>query len=111
MSEAVEDGITGTNLALDEGFSVQPQIFQTSRQFFTHGLKTRRFDFDSHRVTGSSQVAASICEIGQDGTPYIGAADMSVLNVAPHDDGSIEVRFKVDWPENVSVRLNFIVAT
>jgi hypothetical protein len=34
---------------------------------------------------------------------------MSVLNVAPRSDGSVDVRWRVGWEDLLPVRLNFII--
>jgi hypothetical protein len=59
-------------------------------------------------VNSASQVAVSICERDASGTPFVGDAQMSILNVAPRN-GSIDVRYRVDWPDQLNLRLNFVI--
>jgi hypothetical protein len=60
-------------------------------------------------VNAGSQVAVSVCERDANSVPFLGDARMSVLNVVPRNDGSVDVRWHVDWPEQLPVRLNFII--
>lgn len=62
-----------------------------------------------------SAVVASICEIatlpGQPlDFPFVGNAAMQVLNIAPRDDGIIDMRVWVAWHEPLNVRINFLVS-
>jgi hypothetical protein len=113
MSEATVGTATKPTKDMTEARSIDTtnisSAFWAIGEASTHGTDASNFTFPGTIVNGVSQVSVSICEIGSDGTPFIGAADMSVLNVAPHDDGSIDVRWNVNWPEDLSVRLNFII--
>jgi len=114
MSEATVGTVAKPNKDMAEARSIDTtnisSAFWAIGEASTHGTDASNFVFPGTIVNSVSQVTASICEIGSDGTPFIGAADMSILNVAPHDDGSIDVRWNVNWPEDLSVRLNFIIA-
>jgi hypothetical protein len=59
-------------------------------------------------VNPFSQVSVSICERDSNGNPFIGDAHMSILNVAPRN-GSVDVRYRVDWPNSLSLRLNLVI--
>ncbi|MET8681424.1 hypothetical protein ABZW18_28560 [Streptomyces sp. NPDC004647] len=61
------------------------------------------------QVNSVSQVAVSICELNNDGVPFIGNARLEVHNVAPHNDGRIIVRGQVHWENDLHVRLNYII--
>lgn len=67
-----------------------------------------RFD-DPVIVRSDSQVSVSITELNQDDVPFLAAADMSIWNVVPKDDGTISVRGNIDWPSPLRCRLNFII--
>ena len=60
-------------------------------------------------VNAGSQVAVSVCERDTNSVPFLGSARMSVANVVPRNDGSVDVRWQVDWPQQLPVRLNFII--
>ena len=53
----------------------------------------------------------SICELGGQPLdyPFIGAATMTVLNVAPTDDGVVNVRFEIQWPSVLQWRATFFI--
>jgi hypothetical protein len=84
-------------------------IFWAFNDRTMHGIDTKNFVFPGTIVNSLSQVAVSICELDSNGIPFIGDANMSILNVAPRPDGSIDVRWSVDWPTDLRVRLNFII--
>lgn len=41
--------------------------------------------------------------------PFIGHAQMSVMNTSPRDDGIVDFRLWVNWSTPLNLRLNFIV--
>jgi hypothetical protein len=64
-------------------------------------------------VDRHSTVLASITEVtSAPGNPvdfpFIGDAQMLVLNTAPRDDGIIDFRLQVNWSAPLNIRLNFI---
>ncbi len=61
------------------------------------------------QVFGNSQVSVTITEVDRNGTPFLGAATMQVYNVIPQDDGTITVKFNVDWGSPLQILLNFII--
>ena len=61
------------------------------------------------QVFANSQVSVTMTEVDNNGTPFLGAAAMQVFNVVPQDDGTITVRFNVDWDEMLRVQFNFII--
>jgi hypothetical protein len=75
------------------------------------GTVQRNIGFADPRVqvNSQSQVAVSICELTEQGVPFLGLANMSILNVIPHDDGTVDVRWNVAWSDLLRVRLNFII--
>ena len=70
------------------------------------------FPFGSNVVNRHSRVEVSICELGGRPLdyPFIGAATMSVLNVAPADDGAVHVRFEIQWPSALQWRAAFFIS-
>jgi hypothetical protein len=62
----------------------------------------------------NSAVFASVCELGAAPGhgfefPFIGAAYMQVMNVAPRDDGIVSVWIHVNWLSPLHIRLNLLV--
>jgi len=49
-------------------------------------------------------------EIDNNGTPFLGGATMQIFNVVPQADGTITVKFNVDWSDSLNVQFNFIIA-
>ena len=41
--------------------------------------------------------------------PFIGAAPMAILNVAPRDDGVVDLWVYVDWHEQLNLRINLAI--
>jgi hypothetical protein len=70
------------------------------------------FPFGSSIVNRHSRVEVSICELGGQPLdyPFIGAATMSVLNVAPSDAGAVHVRFNIDWHDVLQWRATFFIS-
>src|SRR5271165_1019948 len=69
------------------------------------------FPFGRSVLNRHSHVEVSICELGGQPLdfPFIGAATMTVLNVAPTDDGVVHVRFEIDWPSVLQWRATFFI--
>jgi len=42
--------------------------------------------------------------------PFVGDANMAVLNVAPKDDGVVDVVLQVDWNEDLNCKVQLIRA-
>jgi hypothetical protein len=61
------------------------------------------------QVFANSQVSVTMTEIDNNGTPFLGLATMQVYNVVPQADGTITVKFNVDWDEQLRVLFNFII--
>jgi hypothetical protein len=59
-----------------------------------------------------SHVEVSVSELGGQPLdyPFIGAATMTVLNVAPTDDGVVHVRFEIQWSSVLQWRATFFIA-
>ena len=70
------------------------------------------FAFGRSVLNRHSRVEVSICELGGQPLdyPFIGAATMTVLNVAPTDDGVVNVRFEIQWPSVLQWRATFFIA-
>jgi len=41
--------------------------------------------------------------------PFIGAAHMEIRNIAPRDDGRVDLLVNVDWPYNLYVGIQLLV--
>ncbi|WP_194828176.1 hypothetical protein [Nocardia sp. XZ_19_231] len=76
----------------------------------THGTGAWVFGFPSADVRADSQISVSLTEIDTDNTPFLGPATIQVLNVVPHADGTMTVRYHVGWNSNIRVLFNFIIA-
>lgn len=75
----------------------------------SQGTVWKTFTFPASVVVNSaSQVSVSVCERDGNGNPFIGDAEMSVLNVVPRNQ-AIDVRWRVNWSSLLPVRLNFII--
>jgi hypothetical protein len=74
----------------------------------THGTNTWNFGFPGVLVNAGSQVSVSMMEI-KEGWPPVGDATMQVYNVVPTDDGTVWVRYNVNWGSDLIIRFNFIV--
>ncbi|MFB6439047.1 hypothetical protein ACFCVY_20050 [Streptomyces sp. NPDC056411] len=61
-------------------------------------------------VTHNHAVMASLTEIHPDGQPFIGNAVMKICNVAPHDNGVVDVRVEISWDSDLPVRVSFLVS-
>ncbi|MFD4351104.1 hypothetical protein ACFWPX_00995 [Nocardia sp. NPDC058518] len=85
-------------------------IFWAQKILRTHGTGAWVFGFPSADVRADSQVSVSLTEIDTDNTPFLGPATTQVLNVVPHADGTMTVRYHVGWSSNIRVLFNFIIA-
>ncbi len=61
-----------------------------------------------------ANVQASITEISQPSGepldfPFIGAAVMTVHNIAPQDNGTVQMVIDTGWGSPVNIRLSFVV--
>jgi len=85
-------------------------IFWGIHNLRAHGTNAWNFGFpDPVQVFANSQVSVTMTEIDNNGTPFLGAATMQIYNVVPQQDGTITVRFNVDWSEQLRVQFNFII--
>jgi hypothetical protein len=68
-------------------------------------------------VSSGSGVFATVTETHEDppgsgrfGVPFIGnCRNIRVQNIAPHDDGSIQMIILVDWPNDIMIGIQFLV--
>ena len=79
-----------------------------------HGSNAVQFPFGTSVVNRHSRVVCSICEISQPpgealDYPFIGAASMSILNVAPDDNGVVSVWISVNWGSDLNWRVTFFI--
>lgn len=85
-------------------------IFWAIRILRARGTIAWNFGFPNPvQVFADSQVSVTMTEIDNNGTPFLGDAKMQVYNVVPQQDGTITVRFNVDWSEQLRVQFNFII--
>ncbi|MFC9659821.1 hypothetical protein ACFVJ5_06250 [Nocardia sp. NPDC127606] len=85
-------------------------IFWARKILRTHGTGAWVFGFPEADVRADSQVSVSLTEIDTNNTPFLGPATTQVLNVVPHADGTMTVRYHVGWNSNIRVLFNFIIA-
>ncbi|TCJ96680.1 hypothetical protein DFR71_2711 [Nocardia alba] len=85
-------------------------IFWARKILRTHGTGAWVFGFPTADVRADSQVSVSLTEIDTNDTPFLGPATTQVLNVVPHADGTMTVRYHVGWNSNIRVMFNFIIA-
>ena len=101
-------GPAATPLAI--GQTNVSSIFWSFHFVTTNGVRALNFGFPSIvQVFSNSQVSVSICEVDGNGTPFLGLATMQVLNVVPQQDGTITVKYNVDWGSPIRVVFNFII--
>lgn len=72
------------------------------------------FPFGTNIINRHSHCVVSICELSQPpgealDYPFIGAATMRVHNVAPQDDGTLHVRFEINWDSTLNWRATFFI--
>lgn len=95
------DSITTTNVS---------SIFWGIKIILAQGQFQLNFFFETPVIVRSnSQVAVSISEANQNNVPFLGGANMGILNVVPQDDSTITVRGHVDHPARLRCVLNFII--
>jgi hypothetical protein len=59
-------------------------------------------------VNRGTSLAAVITELDAAGQPFVGAASMEVQNVAPRDNGEVHLLCHVEWPVDLSLRLDLL---
>jgi hypothetical protein len=75
-----------------------------------HGTVAWNFGFPNPaQVFANSQVSVTMTEVDNNNTPFLGNAKMQVFNVVPQQDGTITVRYNVDWDSNLRILFNFII--
>jgi hypothetical protein len=94
------DAIGSTNVS---------SIFWGIQTLRTRGTSAWNFGFPGALVFADSQVSVTMTEIDNNGIPFLGAATMQIYNVVPQQDGTITVKFNVDWSDSLNVQFNFII--
>ncbi len=95
------DAISSTNVS---------SIFWGMHTLLTHGTNAWNFGFPNPvQVFANSQVSVTMTEVDNNGTPFLGAASMQIFNVVPLQDGTITVRYNVNWDSNLRILFNFII--
>lgn len=95
------------------GNGIGPQTAVRFAVIQAHRIFQRRFIIPG--LNRFSTVLVSLTEVaaGPDGglnIPFIGAATMKLYNVAPRDDGTVDVRGEIDWGVDINVKVSFFVA-
>ena len=98
---------------------IQPDFYNTGenrqgRAYYYnlvgHGVFERTLNLPG--VNSTSIVVASITEVSiSDGQvkPKLGSANMQIYNVVPYDDGTVGIRGKIDWPNDLNYRISVII--
>ncbi len=89
--------------------------FQGNGDFILHVNVGRIADIGPIGVDRHSGVVASITELAQPtgedlDFPFIGGARMAVHNIAPRDDGIVDMWVQVEWGGPLSLRIQFLVS-
>lgn len=84
-------------------------VFWAQKLLITHGTGAWTFGFPGVTVRADSQVSVSLTEVDNNNTPVLGLATTQVMNVVPHADGTMTVRYHVGWNSNIRVLFNFII--
>ena len=84
----------------------------TSNPARGHGVYTQ--PFIKLGVNRHSRVVGSITEIAQPpgeplDFPFIGDAQMQILNIAPEDDGNVWLRISIGWDSDLNYRVTLFV--
>jgi hypothetical protein len=79
-----------------------------------NGVFDANFTFPGGVINGHSHVVANICEVfAPQGEPldfpFQGDATMEIHNVVPKDDGTLSVRFEIDWDSPLNAKIQFFV--
>jgi len=82
--------------------------------FSGHGtFRVHMSGFPEGLIGGGTGVFATITELGEDrpavNVPFIGAARMLVGNIAPNDDGTIDVLVTVEWGSDLDIGMEILV--
>jgi hypothetical protein len=80
------------------------------------GVFVMSFPIGRQWVNRHSAVVASITELSQPPAealdyPFIGAASISITEIAPGDDGIVWARINVDWGSALNWRAYFFIST
>ena len=79
-----------------------------------HGSSIYHVHMPQGVINRHSTVLANITEIGEApgeprDFPYIGAAAMEIRNIAPRDDGIVDVWVEIDFDTDLDFRMHLIV--
>jgi hypothetical protein len=79
-----------------------------------HGRLDVYVNFGTQNVNRHTGVLANICELKQPqgealDFPHLGAADMTIRNIVPRDDGVVAIRCDINWSYDLPIRLNFLL--
>jgi hypothetical protein len=77
-----------------------------------HGVIDVVLHPSSATITRTSLVLASATELSFDASgerPFIGAASVEVLNIAPQDNGTALCRVNILWDHDLNVRITYTV--
>jgi hypothetical protein len=79
-----------------------------------HGRLDLYVNFGTPYVNRHTGVLASITELKQPqgeqpDFPHLGAADMTIRNVVPRDDGVVAIRCDINWSYDLPIRLKLLL--
>jgi hypothetical protein len=89
-------------------------MFSTNWDGWGHGTFDIRFPFGRGRINRHSRVVCSISELsapahGPLDYPFLGGANIQILNIAPTDNGEVFVRINVSWDSTLQWRVTFFI--
>ncbi len=79
-----------------------------------NGVFDGNFTFPAGVINRHSHVLANICEVSAPqgeplDFPFQGDATMEIHNIVPKDDGTVSIRFEIDWDSPLNARVQFFV--
>ncbi|MCX5306605.1 hypothetical protein OG304_24615 [Streptomyces sp. NBC_00160] len=87
---------------------LNPEMAARPFDFRGHGVFEREVTLPGSRGAGT-MVLASITEFSPvTDDPIMGSAIVTLHSVAPQSGGTVKVRMEVRWPEDLSVRVQFM---
>ncbi len=90
-------------------------MYSTYWDGWGHGTFDIRFPFGPSQINRHSRVVCSITERGGApgggpvDWPFLGGANMAILNIVPTDTGDVYVRINVAWDSTIQWRVTFFI--
>ncbi|MGC2684784.1 MAG: hypothetical protein WA323_23220 [Candidatus Nitrosopolaris sp.] len=77
-----------------------------------HGIINDHINTPGSGINHNSRVVASITELTDPGgRPFLGDASLSVLSVAPNDDGTVDLKININWGSDLNYRVSILADT